>query len=161
MYKTKKKYTNSINQRNKNSKLKKSKKGGGNRSDAAKGVAGDIKGSIVQGFKNMENPIVFLYQLIEQHVFGWDVQKQIKVQRQPKHKPVGVKDFLRGQVPEYEKKALQKETEAEAEKQYAAAEAAQAAKSSAQSAAKLPVRGGNPMKVKLSLKKNIKKSSHK
>jgi hypothetical protein len=124
MYKTKKKYTSSIpkkKQKN-NSHIRKTQKGSGARLKAASGVVGDKMRSIGHAIKNMENPIVFTYQLIEKYVFGWDVVKNEKPPFVPRHKPITAKDFMKGKLPQYDAK-LEKDKKEALEKRLKKAEA--------------------------------------
>jgi hypothetical protein len=84
---------------------------GARRMKYVRGQLGDLAGSIGHSIKNMENPIVFAYQLIEDKVFGWGVTKQEKPAFNPKHKSVSFKDFLKSDIPEFKQRNLIKAKE--------------------------------------------------
>lgn len=89
---------------------KKLEERGNRRFKYVRGQLGDLGRSIGHTIKNIQNPIVTAYQLIEEHVFGWGVTKQVKPAFEPKHKSVSFKQFLKSDIPEFTEKK-KKETE--------------------------------------------------
>lgn len=83
---------------------------GSRRMKYVRGQLGDLSRSIGHTIKNMQNPIVTAYQLIEENVFGWGVPTQPKPAFTPTHKTVSFKQFLKSDIPEFtEKKKKEKE----------------------------------------------------
>lgn len=97
----------------------KAKERGNRRFKYVRGQLGDLGRSIGHTIKNMQNPIVTAYQLIEEHVFGWGVTKQVKPAFAPTHKSVSFKQFLKSDIPEFtekKKKAAEEKKKEEEEK---------------------------------------------
>ena len=78
------------------------------RASAIKNPIKDAGKGAIAGIITMENPIVFAYQLIEKHIFGWDVVPQERKMSasqkaifgdslKKKNKPTSFKEFIKGE----------------------------------------------------------------